>query len=102
MQARYDWLGHLNLLGRHTEALRGIEELETDAVEALGAQHTVTIQVRHLHSLIAADTQEHEQSLASQRRLLDEVTGLLGATHRTTMVLRHDYGTVLRDAGRHR
>ncbi|WP_228182840.1 tetratricopeptide repeat protein [Streptomyces anulatus] len=102
VQARYDWLGHLNLLGRHTEALRGIEELETDAVEALGAQHTVTIQVRHLHSLIAADTQEHEQSLASQRRLLDEVTGLLGATHRTTMVLRHDYGTVLRDAGRHR
>ncbi|MFJ2181138.1 SAV_2336 N-terminal domain-related protein [Streptomyces anulatus] len=101
VQARYEWLSHLQLLGRHAEALRGIEELEPDAVEALGAQHTVTIQVRQLHGLVAAETQGYDQSLASQRRLLDEVTGVLGATHRTTMVLRHDYGTVLRDAGRH-
>ncbi|MCI4042485.1 tetratricopeptide repeat protein [Streptomyces sp. TRM75563] len=101
MQARYDWLGHLQRLGRHTEALREIEELEPNAVSALGAQHEVTIRVRHLHGLLTADTQEYEQSLALQRRLLDEVTSLLGATHRTTMVLRHDYGAVLRDAGHH-
>ncbi|MFJ9976043.1 SAV_2336 N-terminal domain-related protein [Streptomyces cyaneofuscatus] len=101
VQARCDWLRHLRLLGRHEEVLSGIEKLEPDAVAALGSQHGVTIQVRHLHGLLAADTQKYEQSLALQRSLLDEVTSLLGATDRMTMALRHDYGMVLREAGHH-
>ncbi|MFJ3753093.1 MULTISPECIES: tetratricopeptide repeat protein [Streptomyces] len=101
VQARIDWIRHLRFTRRYAEGLREIEELEPYAVQALGARHSCTLQVRQLRNLLVGDVRGWDASMAMQRLLLDEVTSLLGVGHRMTLVLRYDLGMSLRQAGQH-
>lgn len=99
-RARCDWIRQLRAIGRHGEAKDEVEALESHAVGVLGALHGSTLNVRHLRTVVLADTKEYDEALAMQSRLLEEVTELLGAGHRTTLIQRHDHGLTLRWAGR--